>query len=222
LKSFVASYDQMHRWGKIKAGGEVLQVGHENIPFPIPLGRNAAGRYYFDTAAGKDEILARRIGKNELTAMEASAALAGAEQEYFDKNGHYASRLVSDPGKQDGLFWPAAEGRPVSPMGKLGDLAKMDGANPEFNGYRFRILSKGGKDFAILAYPVEYRKSGIMSFLMGKDGTLYQKDLGEHTPEVAAAINDYNPGDGWTGTNAPVVGTGLWPVPCERSSHANV
>jgi hypothetical protein len=196
LKGFATAYDQMHRWGEIKAGGQVLQVGPENTPFPIPLGRNAAGRYYFDTAAGRDEILARRIGKNELGALDATAALAGAEQQYYDEKHQYAAKFVSDPGKQDGLFRPAPEGQTSNPF------ATAASGNPEVSGYRYRILTKGAQDFAILAYPVEYRNSGIMSFLVGKDGTVYQKDLGERTADVASAMTDYNPGNGWTATNA--------------------
>lgn len=223
LNNFVAAYDQMHRWTAIKAGGEVLLVGADNRAFPIPLGKNAAGKWSFDTAAGKDEILARRIGKNELTAMDATQALAGAERQYHesahgDKVKQYAQKFVSDPGKQNGLYWPVAEGKPSSPAGSLGDFTTVLAStnaegDPEFNGYRYRILSKadlpnGAEDyivdgqmtrgFAILAYPSEYRSSGITSFLIGQDGTLYQKDLGESTSARAAGLTEYNPADGWT------------------------
>lgn len=224
LNDFVSAYNQMHRWREIRAGGEVLQVGAENYPFPIPLSRSDSGRWYFDTGAGKDEILARRIGKNELTAMDASAALAGAEHQYYHQAHtgqnvkQYAQKFVSDPGTQDGLYWPAAKGQPPSPLSRLGDFATAQssangGSNPQFNGYYYRILSKGDsgrgvKDyvsdgkmtggFAILAYPAEYRNSGIMSFLVGPDGTVYQKDLGERTGELATAITEYQPADGWT------------------------
>lgn len=223
LNNFVMAYDQMHRWVAIKAGGEVLLVGPDNRAFPIPLGKNASGRWRFDTAAGKDEILARRIGQNELTAMDATKALAVAEREYHqnthgDKVKQYAQKFVSDPGKQDGLYWPVAEGKPASPAGRFGDFTKVlasanAGGDPEFNGYRYRIIEKGklpngaqdyvadGKmtrGFAILAYPVEYRNSGITSFLIGQDGTLYQKDLGENTVAQAEGLTEYNPADGWT------------------------
>jgi len=228
LNDFVSAYNQMHRWSEIRSGGEVLQIGADNYPFPMPLGRNSSGRWYFDTAAGKDEILARRIGKNELTAMDATEAIAGAEHQYFDeahdgdKVNQYAQKFVSDPGKQNGLYWPVAEGHTPSPLGRLGDFANAAnaGGNPEFNGYYYRILTKGGpgggaKDyitdgrmtsgFAVLAYPSEYRNSGIMSFLVGEDGTIYQKDLGERTADMAAAITEYNPGDGWTAAISPAV-----------------
>jgi Protein of unknown function (DUF2950) len=223
LNDFATAYGQMHRWGDIKAGGQVLIVGAENIVFPIPLGKNSSGRWYFDTAAGNDEILARRIGKNELTAIDATRALAEAQQKYHrephdgDKVKQYAQKFVSDPGKQNGLYWPVADGQSPSPPGQLGDFGKMQsfanaGTDAVFNGYRYRILNKGqtatgvkdyivdGKmtgGFAILAWPIEYRTSGIASFLIGPDGALYQKDLGENTGNLAASVIEYNPSDGW-------------------------
>ena len=233
LQDFVASYNQMHRWREIKAGGEMLFIGADNFPFPIPLGKNPSGQWYFDTAAGKDEILARRIGKGELTAIAACGATADAELQYFsqthdgDKIKQYAQKFVSDAGKHDGLYWSVPEeGQPSSPLGLLGDFAKAAGYTdagnkPQaFNGYYFRILTRQGDKakggamdyivngkmtggFAILAYPAEYRNSGIMTFLVGRDGTIYQKDLGETTGALAPAMRDYNPGDGWN----PVVGT---------------
>jgi Protein of unknown function (DUF2950) len=227
LQDFVAAYNQMHRWREIKVGGEMLYIGADNYPFPIPLGQKSPGQWIFDTAAGKDEILARRIGKDELTAIDACSAISGAERLYFtqthdgDKVKQYAQRFVADEGKQNGLYWSIPEGQPPSPLGSLGDFAKAAGYTnagdkPQpFAGYLFRILTRqgdkapgGAQDFivngrmtggfAILAYPVEYRNSGIMTFVIGKDGIVYQKDLGEKTTDVASALADYNPGDGWT------------------------
>ena len=232
LQDFVAAYGQMNRWREIKAGGEVLYVGADNYPFPVPLARNSSGQWSFDTAAGKDEILARRIGKGELTAIAACGALADAQQQYFgqthdgDNTKQYAQKFVSDEGKQNGLYWNVTEGQSPSPLGQLGDFAKAvgytnAGGKPQpFNGYYFRMLTKQGekaqggtKDyivngkmtggFAVLAYPVEYRNSGIMTFVIAKDGVVYQKDLGEKTPEAAIAMAEYSPGDGWN----PVAGT---------------
>jgi hypothetical protein len=227
LQDFVAAYNQMHRWREIKVGGEILYVGADNFPFPIPLGKNAAGQWEFDTAAGKDEILARRIGKDELTAIAACSAVANAQQQYFSQlhDGatvkQYAQKFISDDGKQNGLYWPAQTGQPPSPLEDVRDFAKAagysnSGSQPQpFDGYYFRILTRQGdktpggtKDylvngqltggFAILAYPAEHRKSGIMTFVVGKDGIVYQKDLGEKTTDVAAAMTEYNPKDGWT------------------------
>ena len=220
LQGFVASYDQMHRWGNLKAGGKVLYTGADNFPFPIPLDKNSSEQWSFDTAAGKDEILARRIGRGELTAIAACEAAAIAEDRYFSKAKQYAPKFASDQGKQNGLYWPVAEGSSASPLGPLGDFAKAlgyanSGNQPQpFNGYYYRILTKqgdaakgGGKDyivdgkmtggFAILAYPVEYRNTGIMTFIIGKDGVIYQKDLGEKTTDQGGAMTEYNPGEGW-------------------------
>lgn len=226
LQDFVAAYGQMNRWREIKPGGDILYVGADNYPFPVPLGRNASGQWYFDTAAGKDEILARRIGKGELTAIAACGVLADAQRQYFSRtqgNGkQYAQIFVSHEGKHDGLYWQAAEGQTPSPLGNLGDFAKAlgytnAGDKPQaFNGYYFQILTKqgakapgGARDyiadgkmtggFAILAYPAAYRNSGIMTFIVSNDGTVYQKDLGEGTSDLAAAMTEYNPDEGWSG-----------------------
>ena len=224
---FVSSYEQMHRWVSIKVGGQMLNVGADNYIFPIPLGQNSSGQWYFDTAAGRDEILARRIGKDELTAIAACGAVADAENQYFsqthdgDKVKQYAQRLISDEGKQNGLYWMVSAGQAPSPLEEVRDFAKAAGytnagAKPQpFDGYYFRILTKQGDKakggandyivngkmsggFAVLAYPAEYRNSGIMTFIVGKDGVVYQKDLGEKTSDVGAALVEYNPGDGWS------------------------
>ena len=227
LQDFVAAYNQMHRWREVKVGGEMLYIGADNFLFPIPLGKNPQGQWSFDTGAGKDEILARRIGKNELGAIAACGFLYDAQEQYFhqthdaDKVKQYAQKLVSDDGKQNGLYWTPSDGAPPSPLEDIRDFAKgagyaNAGNNPQpFNGYLYRILSKqgdkakgGAKDymvdgkltggFAILAWPAEYRNSGIMTFIVGKDGIVYQKDLGEKSADIAASLAEYNPGDGWT------------------------
>jgi DUF2950 family protein len=170
LRTFVSAYETMNRWGKINGGGQMLYVGAENFQFPVPLLQNPAGRWYFDSAGGADEILARRIGRNELIAMAAAAALAKKQQ-------------------------PAT-------LGQLGDFKNGEGA-----GYRFRVLTKQGDTakggFAILAYPAAYQNSGIMSFVVGSDGIVYEKDLGPKTSDSAAALTEYNPGDGWKPVNHP-------------------
>ena len=224
LQEFVGAYDQMHRWRKIRSGAEVLYIGADNFPFPIPLGQDRSGLWYFDTAAGKDEILARRIGRDESFAIAACQAAADAEHQYFsqthngDRVKQYAQRFGSDPGQQNGLYWPASGNQAASPLGQFGELAKALGSNDgpkQFNGYYYRILTKQGekvkggaqdyivngrmtRGFAILAYPAEYRNSGIMSFIVGPDGIVYQKDLGESTAEIAVALTEYDPTDGWS------------------------
>jgi hypothetical protein len=201
LTQFVSAYETMNRWVKINAGGQMLYVGGENFPFPVPLQQTSSGRWYFDTAGGADEIAARRIGRNELVAIAATAALANAQQDYFSGTRgrgevkQYAQQFTSDA------------------FGQLGDFAKDAGS-----GYLFRILTRqgnmakgGAKDyivngkmtggFAILAYPAEYQDSGIMTFLIGPDGIVYEKDLGPKTVDTAAAMTEYNPGDGWKPVN---------------------
>jgi len=219
-EDFVAAYNQMHRWREITVGGQILYLGADNYPFPIPLGKNASSQWSFDTAAGKDEILARRIGKDELTAIVASAALAEAQERYFSKQKQYAQKFISDEGKQNGLYWPVAADQAPSPLEDLRDFAKVVGYTnagdkaQAFGGYYFKILTRhgatakgGAKDFivngkltggfAVLAYPAEYRNSGIMTFITGKNGVIYQKDLGEKTVEMAATVMEYDPDDGW-------------------------
>jgi hypothetical protein len=226
MRDFAAAYTQMHRWRTIKAGGEMLYIGADNFRFPIPLDRSAAGAWQFDTDAGKDEILARRIGRNELAGIAACTALANAQEQYFsqthdgDPVKQYAQRLVSAEGKQDGLYWPVSTGQAPSPLEDIQKFAKAAGytsagSQPQpFNGYYFRILTKQGDKapggaknyitdakmtggFAFLAYPTDYRNSGIMTLIVGPNGVVYQKDLGENTATVAAAMTEYNPGEGW-------------------------
>jgi hypothetical protein len=223
-EDFVTAYTQMHRWRSIKAGGEMLYIGADNFLFPIPLGKNSSGAWEFDTAAGKDEILARRIGRDELAAIEACAAIAKAQGEYHsqardgEKVKQYAQRILSDEGKHNGLYWPATTGQPPSPLEGVHEFAKAagytDSRSAPFNGYYFRILSKqgdkapgGAKDyivngkmtggFGVLAYPAEYRDSGIMTFIIGKDGVVYQKDLGVNTTTLAQGLTEYNPAEDW-------------------------
>lgn len=225
MQRFVAAYSQMNRWSKNKAGAEILYVGADNFPFPIPLDQKATGQWAFNTAAGKDEVLARRIGDGELTAIGVLTEIANAQQEYFSQTHQFAQKFVSDEGQHNGLYWAVAQGQRPSPLGPLGDVAQALGYSrsdkPQpFNGYYYRILTQqgdtakgGAKDymangkltggFAVLAWPAKYKDSGIMTFLVGKDGVIYQKDLGEKTAEAAAAITDYNPGEGWTVVLAP-------------------
>ncbi len=230
---FLNSYSEMNRWSANKAGGEVLYLGADNFPFPIPLKKNDAGRWFFDTAAGKDEVLARRIGNDELVAINVLADVAGAQDRYFkdahDGTKQYAQKFVSDSGQQNGLYWEVAEGQPPSPLGPLGDAAKELGYShsdkPQpFDGYYYRILTKqgatakgGARDymtngkltggFGVIAYPAIYGDSGIMTFMVGPDGVVYQKDLGEKTAETAAATAEYNPDQSWASLSAePIQG----------------
>ena len=224
FNAYVTQYDEMHRFGKLAEGGRVLIVGNSNYPFPFPLRKLADGRWEFDADGGRSEFLARRIGDNELTVMGVLNALAEAQVEYYSapRDGsppQYAQRFSSTQGKQDGLYWPVAEGQPESPLGPLAAAAAREGypsgsgtAAP-FHGYYFRMLTSqgpaaegGARDylvdgrmtagFAFLAYPADYRKSGVMSFIINQDGQLYQKDFGADTASAAQAITAYDPDSG--------------------------
>jgi hypothetical protein len=223
---FVAGYGVMHRWRKMPDGSQTLLVGADNFPFPIPLKKNADGQWFFDAAAGKDEIQSRRVGRNELAVIDVCEAIADAQAEYFDHRHdgqpakQYAARFLSDDGKQNGLYWKIAEGQPPSPLGPLAAFASAEGykANPNghtaFHGYYFQMLKGqtdkapgGAKDymvngkmtngFAFVAYPAEYGNSGVMTFIINQDGVLLQKDLGKTTTETATAMSEFDPDPGW-------------------------
>ncbi|WP_035359290.1 DUF2950 domain-containing protein [Edaphobacter aggregans] len=226
--AFVARYGVMHRWRKLPDDSLGLLVGADNFPFPIPLKKNNDGKWFFDTAAGREEVLNRRIGGNELAIIEVCRAVADAQGEYFsrprdgEKTKQFAVKFLSDPGRQNGLYWKSAEGQPASPLGPLAANASAEGyrANPEgshttFHGYNFRMLTGqtdkapgGAKDyvvngkmtggFAFVAYPAEHGNSGVMTFMINQDGVLLQKDLGKNTTEIAAAMTRFDPDPGWT------------------------
>jgi len=225
--SFVGAYGVMHRWRKMPDGAQILLVGADNFAFPIPLKKNAAGQWFFDMVAGKDEILSRRIGRNELAVIAICGALADAQGEYFSQTHadgstqQYALKFISDTGKQNGLYWESPEGQPRSPLGPLAAFATDEGytvkpdSHMPFHGYFFHMLKKqgshapgGAKDylvdgkmaagFAFVAYPAEYGNSGVMTFIINQDGVLLQKDLGKTTTETAAAMTEFDPSDGWS------------------------
>jgi hypothetical protein len=224
--AFAAGYGVMHRWRNMADGAQMLLVGADNFPFPIPLKQNAGGQWFFDTGAGKDEVLNRRIGRNELAVIEVCGAVADAQAEYFsqlhdgDKTKQFATKFISESGKQNGLYWKPADGQPASPLGPLAAFATAEGysAKPEghtaFHGYYFHMLKGqsdsapgGAKDyivngkmtggFGFVAYPVEYGNSGVMTFIINQDGVLLQKDLGKTTTETAIAMNAFNPDPSW-------------------------
>jgi hypothetical protein len=225
FEHFTAAYDAMNRWRKQTDGSEVLYVGADNNPFPIPLKKNTAGQWYFDTTAGKDEILSRRIGDNELAAIDVVAAMADAQAEYLaqhhDGVKQYAQKFISDDGKQNGLYWKSPEGQPKSPLGPLAAYAAAtEGFDPTagkqqpFHGYFYRILTKQGADakggakdylangkltggFAIVAYPEKYGDTGIATLLINQNGVIYEKNLGKDTTELAKAMSEFNPDKSW-------------------------
>ena len=225
-QQFLDKYRQMHRMVTEPDGLTTLFVGAENWPEPIPLARHS-GAWYFDTPAGEREILYRRIGQNELTVIQVCGELAAAEKEYDAQprggtdTKQYAQRLMSSPGEQNGLYWKAGAGEPRSPLGPFVAAAALDGyptgSSPQrtpFHGYYFRLLKAQGPDapggaesyvvngkmtrgFAFLAFPAEYRSSGVMTFQVDSDGVVYQKDLGPKTAELAKAMAAYDVNSAW-------------------------
>jgi hypothetical protein len=222
--SFVVKYQEMHRFVTEPNGSVSLIVGAENWPFPIPL-VNKNGVWYFDTQAGKNEILFRRIGKNEMAAIQACRDLVDAQKQYYARAPHglaneYAQKLVSDKQRHNGLYWDEAVDEYESPINPLIASANGKGPNDDsgdrypFNGYFFRILTTQGPHapggtknfvvngkmtagFAFVAYPAEYRSSGVKSFIVSQSGTIYEKDLGPETTKLAEAMTAYDPDSTW-------------------------
>jgi hypothetical protein len=221
---FVASYDAKHQIAMEGDNKAVLVIGDNDYPFPIPLVRKN-GQWSFDTEAGRREILYRRIGHNELDAIQTCLAFVDAQDEYAEKDrtgtgtGVYAERFISQPGKKDGLYWPTAQGEEESPLGELFAAASRQGyrageGRSPYHGYYYKILTRQGPaavggtadyvvngkmigGFALVAYPAEYRNSGVMTFLVNHNGTVFQKDLGPKTAELAEAMTSYNPDPTW-------------------------
>jgi DUF2950 family protein len=217
------------KWQLVDAGAnrKTLVIGNEEWPFPIPLVKGAAG-WRFDTAAGKEEVLARRIGRNELAVIDTCRAYVTAQRRYAaDAHdgkpvGLYAATFRSDPGKQNGLYWPAAKGQKRSPLGDLVAEAAESGrplatgAEPPapLHGYYFRILAEQGPaaaggakkyvvngdmsgGFALVAWPAEYDVTGVMTFIVNQDGVVREKDLGKDTDAAARKMTAYNPDKSW-------------------------
>jgi len=201
-----------------------LEVGTNNWPYPIPLVK-AGGQWFFDTAAGKEEIINRHIGKDELCAIGVCRAYVTAQLQYARLAGegsNYALKFKSTPGQKDGLYWPVSENEAASPFGPLVAEAHAEGyithksAGPHpFHGYYFKILTRqgeaasggdmdymsGGKltgGFALVAYPEHWDQSGIMTFIVNQDGKVYQRNFAEKTAWIAGAMKDYNPDNDWT------------------------
>jgi hypothetical protein len=227
MDAYVQGYGMMHRWRKMPDGTQLLLLGAENFAFPIPLEKSSDGRWFFNAAAGEEEILRRRVGRNELAVIDASYEIADAQAEYYSqpRNGEstqqFASKFLSDPGKQNGLYWEPTQGQPPSPLGSLVALATHEGysakpgAHEPFHGYYFKMLrsqgsnaSGGAKDylvngkmqggFAFIAYPATYKNSGVMTFLIDQNGVLLQKDLGTTTIQTAEAMTTFDPDKSWS------------------------
>jgi len=223
--AFAEKYQRMNRLVEEPDGTVRLYVGAENWPMPIPL-VNRKDAWYFDTSAGKEEILFRRIGRNEIATIGVLRELVAAQKEYYSKTHEdsvkqYAQKFISDQGKHNGLYWNASNRETESPIGPLvayasseGYAKKLSSLPSPFQGYYFRVLMRQGKHasggaknyivngkmtrgFAFLAYPAEYANSGMMSFIVDQDGILYQKDLGPKTADLANALDEYDPDKTW-------------------------
>jgi hypothetical protein len=224
---FVKAYEEMNKLVKENDTKVILHVGSGDWPFPVPVVKKGDD-WLFDTVAGKEEILNRRIGRNELNAIQVCLAYVDAQREYVlkdrdaDKLLEYAQRLISKKGEKNGLYWEAKEGEPQSPLGPLIAKAATEGYSGErpvgrrspYHGYYYRILKSQGKHapgeeydyvvkgkmiggFALVAYPAEYGNSGVMTFIVNQDGVVYEKNLGEDTKKIAAAMKKFDPDDTW-------------------------
>ncbi|MGB8494318.1 MAG: DUF2950 domain-containing protein [Candidatus Acidiferrum sp.] len=219
--NFVQRYQEMHRLVKEPDGTTVLYIGAKNWPTPIPL-MNRGKLWYFDTDAGKKEILYRRVGRNEISAIRVCQELVAAEKEYRSaQHDEYAKKIFSDEGQHNGLYWKAAEGGPQSPIGPLVGWAvatenakSLEGGPVPYRGYYYHILTRQGatspggaknyvvngkmtEGFAFVAFPAEYRSSGVMTFIVNQDGVVYQKDLGSKTEVLGKAMKEYNLNSSW-------------------------
>lgn len=238
---FLQLYDAKHELTTKDDGSKVLVVGKDDWPLPIPLVKTDKG-WVFDSPAGLDEIVNRRIGRNELLTIQTCLAIGDAQRDYYrvDHNGdkilEYAQKFRSTPGQQDGLYWRAAPGEPQSPLGDLVAAAAEEGypaSSTALHGYRFRMLTAQGPaaqggaydylvrksqigGFGVLAYPVTYGESGIMTFIVSHDGIVYQRDLGKDTSDQAVQIKLFDPSQGWT----RVANSDMQPLPGEASDAA--
>lgn len=226
LARFVKAFDEKHSLTVEAQGFELLQVGQKDWPLPFPIVRDGTA-WYFDSSRGEEEVINRRIGRNELGAIGVCEGYVQSQKEYAsighdgNPSGIYAQRLLSDPGKQNGLYWAVSSGEPQSPMGPLvasaaseGYVKQTSGTPSPYHGYIYKILTSQGPDasggaksylvdgkltggFALIAYPAHYGASGIMTFIVNQDGVVYERDLGEQTGDLASQITAYDPDSSW-------------------------
>ena len=228
-EKFLKAYDQQSSLQEQSADRVTLCTGEDNWPMPIPIVKKGTA-WVFDIREGKQQILDRRVGRNELRTMDVLQAYVDAQHEYASKNCsgggavEFAQRIVSTKGKRDGLYWDATEDEEQSPLGPLVAQAAREGyANPDlspFHGYYFKILKGQGKHadggaynyvvkrkmilgFALLAYPAEYGNSGVMTFMVNQEGDIYQRNLGKDTRKKAEALKLFDPDTSWTKVKEP-------------------
>jgi hypothetical protein len=217
---FVAAYDAKHNLAE-ENGKTIVIIGEDDWPLPIPIVSKDEA-FEFDTPEGIDEILRRRIGRNEINAIEVSRAYVEAQKDYSERNPGehvYAQRILSSPGKKDGLYWPTEEGESPSPLGELMAQASAEGYTAgdkpiPYHGYFYRILTRQGDGapggaynyivkgkmiggFGLIAFPATYGNSGIMTFMINHDGALFEKDLEEDGDEIAGETESFAPDQTW-------------------------
>jgi hypothetical protein len=222
---FVEAYEEAHALVQSGDTTVILQVGKDAWPFPIPLVKDSTS-WRFDSKEGKEEILNRRIGRNELDVIQVCLAYVDAQREYYMRNPRrlalpqYASKFMSTKGKRDGLYWATTADEPPSPLGPLLARARSEGYNPKagkptpYHGYYYKMLTGQGPKapggaydyvvrgqmiggFAMVAYPAQYGSSGIMTFIVNHDGVIYQKDLGPNTAALVQSMMKFNPDETW-------------------------
>jgi len=225
-EKFTAEYAEANKIVKKGDTQAVLVIGNDEWPFPIPVVKTGS-TWHFDVKAGKEELLNRRIGANELDTIQVCLAYVDAQREYATKDRNhdgfieYAQKFLSSPGKQDGLYWPAENGAEESPLGpgmvraQAQGYSFKEGQHTPYHGYYYKILKAQGAQapggaqdyvikgrmiggFALVAYPAQYGSSGIMTFIVNYDGIVYQQDLGPKTAAIAGSMTRYDPGKGWT------------------------
>jgi hypothetical protein len=223
---FLQAYAKAHSLRKGKEGAITLEVGEDGWPFPFPIVQQD-GRFRFDSAAGIEEIINRRVGANELSAIQSCLAFVDAQREYYARNPEqesllaFAQKLVSSEGRKDGLYWPTAASDAPSPLGEGFARARSEGylkkgiseATP-YHGYLFRLLTSQGPNakggaydymvrdkllggFALIAWPADYGNSGVMTFIVNHDGVVFSQDLGAMTATAVRLIESFDPGPGW-------------------------
>jgi hypothetical protein len=222
---FVQAYEEARTLVQVGDTQVILQIGKDAWPFPIPLVKNSTS-WSFDSKEGKEEILNRNIGRNELDVIQVCLAYVDAQREYYMRNPqhvalpHYAAKFMSTKGKRDGLYWATTTAEPPSPLGPLLAQARREGYNPTagtsipYHGYYYKMLTGQGPSapdgaydyvvrgqmiggFAMVAYPAQYGSSGIMTFIVNHDGVVYQKDFGPNTTALAQAMTKFNPDETW-------------------------
>ncbi len=230
MKAFVAAYDRKRALSKDAEGNLTLVIGEKDWPFPVPLVADGDA-WRFDGDMGREEILSRRIGRNELNAIEVCLALADAQREYarlrIGGTAQYARKILSEPGQRNGLYWKTGANEAPSPLGPLVAQAAEEGytaaaADPQrgaYHGYRYRVLTKQGPaakggerdyvldgrmigGFAFVAFPAEYGSSGVMTFIVNHEGIVHEADLGDNTAKVASRMTSFDPGEGWRPASA--------------------